>query len=129
MKQKLLLLAAVIFGVMAFILTFQQINSEREKIRSTMQDVPLLQAKRDIAENEPISEDAIIVKKFPRARSQLSTSREVMADQKTLIIGRKAMFPIARGSVIQWKTPKTGPEPVRVPEAFTVDEKEILLLQ
>lgn len=102
MKQKLLLLAAVIFGVMAFILTFQQINSEREKIRSTMQDVPLLQAKRDIAENEPISEDAIIVRKFPRARSQLSTSREVMADQKTLILGRKAMFPIARGSVIQW---------------------------
>ena len=102
MKQKLLLLAAVIFGVMAFILTFQQINSEREKIRSTMQEVPLLQAKHDIAENELIKEESIVVKKFPRARSQLAFSREVMADQKSLIIGRKAMFPIARGSVLQW---------------------------
>lgn len=107
MKQKLLLLAAVFFGVMAFILTFQQINSEREKIRSTMQEVALLQAKRDIAENEPIADDAIVVKKFQRARSQLASSREVTADQRNLIIGRKAMFPITRGSVIQWNDLQT----------------------
>lgn len=107
MKQKLLLLAAVFFGVMAFILTFQQIDSERQKIQSTMQEVTLLQAKRDIAENDPISEEDIVVKKFMRASSHLAVSREVPADQKSLIIGRKAMFPISRGSVIQWNDLQT----------------------
>lgn len=107
MKQKLLLLAAVFFGVMAFILTFQQIESERRKIQSTMQEVVLLQAVKDIPENELITEDAIVVKKFMRASSQIATSREVPADQKSLIIGRKAMFPINRGSVIQWSDLQT----------------------
>ncbi len=102
MKQKLLLLAAVFFGVMAFILTFQQINSERAKIRATMVEIPLLQAKRDIAENEIITEDAIVVKKFLRARSQVDGNREVLANQKSLIIGRKAMFQISKGTVLQW---------------------------
>ena len=107
MKQKLLLLSAVFFGVLAFILTFQQINSERRKIQATMQEVALLELKRDIAENEIITEDAILVKKYQRARSQLSNSREVTADQKNLIIGRKALFPINRGSVLQWNDLQT----------------------
>ncbi|MBQ7403635.1 MAG: Flp pilus assembly protein CpaB [Lentisphaeria bacterium] len=107
MKQKFLLLAAVFFGVMAFILTFQQIDSERDKIRSTMQEVALLQAKRDIAENEIITEDAIVVKKFQRAKSQVDSSREVQANQKSLIIGRKAMFPISKGAVLQWNDLQT----------------------
>ena len=50
MKQKLLLLAAVFFGVLAFILTFQQINSERAKIQATMQEVALLELKEDVAQ-------------------------------------------------------------------------------
>ena len=107
MKQKLLLLAAVFFGVLAFILTFQQINSERRKIQATMQEVALLEVKRDIAENEIITDDAIVVKKYQRARSQLANSREVTADQKNLIIGRKALFPINRGSVLQWNDLQT----------------------
>lgn len=108
MKQKLLLLAAVFFGVLAFILTFQQINSERAKIRSTMQEVALLELKRDIAENEIITEDAIVVKKYQRAKSQLASSREVTADQKNLIIGRKALFQINKGSVLQWNDLQTS---------------------
>lgn len=107
MKQKLLLLAAVFFGVLAFILTFQQINSERNKIRSTMQEVALLELKRDIAENEVITEDAFVIKKFQRAKSQLANSREVPAEQKNLIIGRKALFPINRGTVLQWNDLQT----------------------
>lgn len=102
MKQKLLLLAAVIFGVLAFILTFQQINSERAKIRSTMQEVALLELKEDVAEGDELTEEMVVVKKYQRAKSQLVNNREVTADQKNLVIGRKAQFPISKGSVLQW---------------------------
>ena len=102
MKQKLLLLAAVFFGVLAFILTFQQINSERAKIQSTMQEVALLELKEDVAEGDEIKEEYLVVKKYQRAKSQLANNREVTADQKNLVIGRKALFSISRGSVLQW---------------------------
>ena len=59
MKQKLLLLAAVFFGVMAFMLTFQQINQEKKKIQAATTEVAVIQLVKDIAENEPITEDAI----------------------------------------------------------------------
>ena len=55
MKQKLLLLAAVFFGVMAFMLTFQQINQEKRKIQAATTEVAVLVVTRDIAENEPIT--------------------------------------------------------------------------
>ena len=42
MKQKLLLLAAVFFGVMAFMFTFQQINAEKKKIMESAMDVDVI---------------------------------------------------------------------------------------
>ena len=50
MKQKLLLLAAVFFGVMAFMLTFQQINQEKKKIQAATTEVAVIQLVKDIAE-------------------------------------------------------------------------------
>ena len=102
MKQKLLLLAAVFFGVMAFMLTFQQINQEKRKIQAATTDVAVLQLVKDIAENEPITEDAIRGVKIKMYSAQLSASRHIPYSQKNLIINRKAQLSIPRGKILQW---------------------------
>ena len=102
MKQKLLLLAAVFFGVMAFMLTFQQINQEKRKIQAATTEVAVLQLVKDIAENEPITEDAIRGVKIKMYSAQLSASRHIPYSQKNLIINRKAQLSIPRGKILQW---------------------------
>ena len=102
MKQKLLLLAAVFFGVMAFMLTFQQINQEKRKIQAATTDVAVLQLVKDIAENEPITEDAIRGVKIKMYWPQPPASRHIPYSQKNLIINRKAQLSIPRGKILQW---------------------------
>ena len=102
MKQKLLLLAAVFFGVMAFMLTFQQINQEKRKIQAATTEVAVLQLVKDVAENEPVTEDAVRGAKIKMYASQLSASRHIPYSQKNLIINRKAQLSIQRGKILQW---------------------------
>ncbi len=102
MKQKLLLLAAVFFGLMAFMLTYHQINQEKKKIQAAVRDVDLLQATRDISENEVITEDMMKGVRTKRFASQLATSLEVPLSQKNQVIGRKAQFPIPKGNLVHW---------------------------
>ena len=102
MKQKLLLLAAVFFGVMAFMLTFQQINQEKRKIQAATTEVAVLVVTRDIAENEPITEDAVQGKKIKMYASQISASRDIPYSSKSMIINRRAQLPIEKGKILQW---------------------------
>ena len=102
MKQKLLLLAAVFFGVMAIMLTFQQINQEKRKIQAATTEVAVLVVTRDIAENEPITEDAVQGKKIKMYASQISASRDIPYSSKSMIINRRAQLPIEKGKILQW---------------------------
>ena len=110
MKQKLLLLGAVFFGVLAFMFTFHQINLEKSKIRGEAQDIYLIQVVRDLAENEKITEDAIREIKVRRFRNNLesSASREIEYDRKNMVIGREVRSLIQAGSILQWTDLKTS---------------------
>ncbi|MBO4648895.1 MAG: Flp pilus assembly protein CpaB [Lentisphaeria bacterium] len=110
MKQKLLLLGAVFFGVLAFMFTFHQINLEKSKIRGEAQDVYLIQVVRDLAENEKITEDAIREIKVRRFRNAMETSalREIEYDRKNMVIGREVRSLIQAGSILQWTDLKTS---------------------
>ena len=48
MKQKLLLLGAVLFGVLAFMFTFSQINKEKARLQGETYKIYLIQVARDI---------------------------------------------------------------------------------
>ena len=110
MKQKLLLLGAVFFGVLAFMFTFHQINQEKSRIRGEAQDVYLIQVVRDLAENEKITEDAIKEIKVRRFRNSMesSTLREIEYDRKNMVIGREVRSLIQAGSILQWTDLKTS---------------------
>ena len=110
MKQKLLLLGAVFFGVLAFMFTFHQINVEKSRIRGEAQDVYLIQVVRDLAENEKITEDAIREIKVRRFRNTMEASalREIEYDRKNMVIGREVRSLIQAGSILQWTDLKTS---------------------
>ena len=75
MKQKLLLLAAVFFGVMAFMLTFQQINQEKRKIQDRIT--------RFIAEHSKMKKERI-------EELMLDTS-QLVKDVGTMLEGEEAV--------------------------------------
>ncbi len=102
MRQKLLLLAAVFFGILAFMLTYQQINQEKRKVQAATTDVALLEVTRNIAENDVITPEDLRGVKVKRIASQISSSRDVPFSDRNLVIGRKAQFPIMKGQFLQW---------------------------
>ena len=108
MKQKLLLLGAVFFGVLAFMFTYRQITLERQKIQGEAQDVYLIQVVKDIPEGEKITEDMIRQKKEKRFRSQAAYTRDIPFDQRSLVIGREVRQIITAGRLLQWSDLKTS---------------------
>ena len=108
MKQKLLLLGAVFFGVLAFMFTYRQITLERQKIQGEAQDVYLIQVIKDIPEGEKITDDMIRQKQEKRFRSQLSYSREISFDQRNMVIGREVRQLLSAGRILQWSDLKTS---------------------
>ena len=107
MKQKLLLLGAVFFGVLAFMFTFHQINIEKSKIHGEAQDVYLIQVTRDLGENEKITEDAIREIKIKRF-SKEAMGREIEYDRRNMVIGREVRSLIPAGTILQWTDLKTS---------------------
>ena len=56
MRQKLLLLGAVVFGLLAFVLTYRQLEAEKRRILGDSETVVLIRITRNMVENEEIRE-------------------------------------------------------------------------
>ena len=107
MKQKLLLLGAVLFGVLAFMFTFTQINREKARLQGETYKVYLIQVVKNISEGEKITEDMIqkkLVQRFRNARYD----REIPFDRRSLVIGREVQSAISAGTLLQWSDLKVS---------------------
>jgi len=100
MRQKLLLLAAVFFGVLAFVLTYQQIQIERGKILGAAEDVVFISVKRDMVEGEKLKEADLMQHRLKRLKG--TTVREIPWLQARMIIGRELAANVKRGQDLQW---------------------------
>ncbi len=115
MRQKLLLLAAVFFGILAFMFTYQQISMERKKIQSSTVEVKVIQLKKVLSEGEEITE-AHLKPLTVRRSVDRAKSHEIYWDQANQIIGRKVNNMIEEGTILTWyaidqnteETGKTG---------------------
>ena len=79
MRQKILMLAAVFFGVLAFIFTYQQIKQERSKIMNSAVRVRLIRMKTDMAEGDKLMESDIEMyeaMRFANAAAGIITTRK-----------------------------------------------------
>ena len=86
MRQKILMLAAVFFGVLAFIFTYQQIKQERSKIMNSAIRVRLIRMKTDVSEGDKLMESDIEMFETMRFASAANTL-EIPWDRRTDVIG------------------------------------------
>jgi pilus assembly protein CpaB len=102
MRQKFLLLAAVFFGILAFVLTYQQIQTEKRRIRGEAEFVYLIKLNRDVAAGEELGDSDISRVKIKRLRSTRMTYRDIPWQKHSLIIGRRLETSMEKGAVLQW---------------------------
>lgn len=101
MKQKMLLLTAVFFGVMAFMFTFQQINAEKRKIMESAVDVDVIRVVRDLTSGQKLK--ATDITKYTIKRYAGSArSREIPWSQKDRIIDLAVRSRIPANTILTW---------------------------
>ncbi len=98
MKQKLLLVAALFFGVLAFILTYYQLKYEKDKIRGQAQNFYFIKVKKDMIEGEPISKADI--ESFSALRQVSARKLEIEWKEADSIAGRKLSRSVKRGDLL-----------------------------
>lgn len=102
MRQKLLLVVAVFFGIVAFALTFLQINEAKRKIAGSAIEKKLIRLTHDMAGGEVLKKNDITVQIVKRLGKEPRNTREILWTQYKLVIGRKLNSSMLRGSVLQW---------------------------
>jgi len=102
MKQKLLLLIAVFFGVIAFVLTYQQLQNEKRKISGQAVTSRLIRLTVNKNTGEKISKNDIAAYTETRIKSGAVFSRVILWKDRNQIIGREVDSYIAKDTVLQY---------------------------
>jgi pilus assembly protein CpaB len=102
MKQKLLLLIAVFFGVIAFVLAYQQIQQEKEKIRGQAVTSRLIRLKVSKNAGEKIAKEDIASYEETRIKNGMMFSRAIPWKNREQIVGREVDTYIAKDSILQY---------------------------
>ena len=89
MRQKLLLLGAVLFGLLAFVLTYRQLEAEKRRIMGDSETVVLIRITRNMVENEEIRETDVARYPVRRSREGRGFSREIPWREVSRVIGRR----------------------------------------
>lgn len=100
MKQKILLVAAVVFGLIAFYLTYTQLQYEKNKLRARTHRVEVIRLKTDKTEGETIEESDITNFSVERFRSQRSD--EILWKNRFEIIKQKADRSMLAGTILRY---------------------------
>jgi pilus assembly protein CpaB len=100
MRQKLLLLAAVFFGILAFVLTFHQIKMAQRRALGETMKVTLIQLNKDKIADQPLASEDLVPLSTKRFRT--ASKREIPWTKRNLIIGKKLATSLNRGAIIQW---------------------------
>ncbi|NOY74875.1 MAG: Flp pilus assembly protein CpaB [Kiritimatiellaeota bacterium] len=100
MKQKVLLIAAVAFGLLAFYLTYTQLQYEKNKLRAKTQKVELIKLRIPKTEGEVIEESDIMNFTAERFRSQRND--EVLWKNRFEILKQKADRSMLSGTILRY---------------------------
>lgn len=101
MRQKFLLLGAVFFGFLAFVLSYFQLQAERMKITGAAESVMLIKVTRNLAAGETIKESDIARDEVRRIIRPGMPSREIFWTQSASVIGRQLESSIMAGQHLQ----------------------------
>lgn len=101
MKQKFLVLAAVFFGILAFMFTFQQINQEKRKIMESAVDVDVIRVVRELTGGQKLKEEDI-AKYTVKRYAGSAVSREIPWTQKDKILDLPVRSHISPNTILTW---------------------------
>jgi len=100
MRQKILLIAAAAFGLIAFYLTYSLIQDERKKLQARTEKVELVMLKRDMMEGEEITIDDIMPKAVERFRN--NRGNEILWSNRNDAVKQKADRTMRRGEILKY---------------------------
>jgi len=103
MRQKILMLAAVFFGVLAFIFTYQQIKQERSKIMNSAVRVRLIKMKADVSEGDKLMESDIEMFETMRFVNATANTLEIPWERRTDVIGSPVRSLVRKGDILTWR--------------------------
>lgn len=101
MRQKFLLLGAVVFGLLAFVLSYQQLEAEKRRIIGDSETVVLIKLAVDKAPNEELQPGDLVRYPVRRSREMQSMSREIPWSEVSRVIGRQLETTMTAGQVLQ----------------------------
>ncbi len=90
MKQKLLLLLAVVLGVISFALTATSIQNTKAKIAGKVKQIDVVALAKPIGEGETFTKEHLKRIRLSKGVKYIKNSREVPWDKRFTIIGSKA---------------------------------------
>ena len=100
MRQRFLLLGAVFFGVLAFIITYTQINNEKRRLMGDSETVALIQMRRNMVEGEELKETDLRRIEVKRQKETQTLSREIPWRELPQIVGRKLDTTVVAGQIL-----------------------------
>jgi pilus assembly protein CpaB len=104
----MLLVLAVIFGLLAFVLTYQQIEAEKRRISGDSETAILIQVTRNMVEGETLTEKDVARYTVKRRREAMANSREIPWSQLYKVVNHKLDTSINRGQILQTTDLKFG---------------------
>ena len=108
MRQKMLLLLAVIFGLLAFMLTYRQLEAEKRRIAGDSETVVLIRAARNMVEGEVLTARDVVRYPVQRRREAMANSREIPWSQLYKVVNHKLDTSISKGQILQTTDIKFG---------------------
>ena len=100
MKQKLLLLGAVFFGFLAFMLSYNQLQYEKRRIVGTAETVLLVQLKNTKTAGEELRDTDITRVEVKRLPSKALANREILWKDRYSAIGRQLETTVNAGQIL-----------------------------
>jgi pilus assembly protein CpaB len=102
MKQKLLLLTAVFFGILAFFLTFKQIQMEKKRLAGRTVELVVLKVTRNLLKDDVLKRGDFKIVKQQFLRKRLIGTNYVRRKEEADVVGRKLQFSVNAGKTLSW---------------------------
>ncbi|MBR7107343.1 MAG: Flp pilus assembly protein CpaB [Lentisphaeria bacterium] len=101
MRHKILIILAVLFGLLAFILTYKQLEAEKARIHGDSEHVILIRVNRDMNEGEEITEADVVRYQTRRNKEAQMISREIPWSELAMVVGRKLATSVSKDQTLQ----------------------------
>lgn len=103
MKQTIILILAIVSGIAAMFFAKFYINSELKRLHSRFEMVDVLAAQKDIPVGTTLQKEMVgSILKLTSVPKRSTTTRNILADQIDMLIGRKFQNTVLANSPVLW---------------------------